>query len=120
MTRIGGVIHLGCRGRGGQQFVEATERHSRLDPLIEHTRELLQWVEELVEIEKEGDQQPRRQRAVTDQVGAIPEDDRLGDRAEQLAAGEVDRHELHRAQASVAVPLRAGGEPNGVVVFAAE
>ena len=40
----------------------------------------------------------------------------LANGAQQLAAGEVDRHQLHRAQAGVAVLHGAGGEPRGVVV----
>ena len=40
--------------------------------------------------------------------------------AQQLAAGEVDRHQLHRLQPGIAIARRAGREPRGVVVFAAE
>ena len=76
--------------------------------------------EELVEVQQERDQHARRQRSGADQVGAVPEHEDLGDGRQQLAAGEVERHQLHRAQASVAVLRRAGGEPRPVVVVAAE
>ena len=42
----------------------AAERDAGLDPLVEHGGQLLQRREELVEVEQEGDQHARRQRAV--------------------------------------------------------
>ena len=53
-------------------------------------------------------------------MGAVPQHERLGDGAEELAAGEVHRHQLHRTQARVAVLGRAGREALLVVVRAAE
>ena len=117
-TRVDRSRRLRSRRRRGQQLVEPSQRDAGLDPLIEHTRELLQRVEELVEVEQEGDQQAGGERALADEASAVPQRDRLGDGAQQLAAGEVDRHQLHRLQPSVAVALRAGREPRSVVVVA--
>jgi len=103
-----------------QEFVESSERDLRLDPLIEDSRQLLDRREELVEVQQESDQQSRYQAALTDETSAVPQHDRLGEGAEQLATGKKDRHQLHRLQSDVAVLLRSMSEAHGIVVVTSE
>ena len=84
---------------------DAIERCGRGEERVVELRELLHRVEEVREVEHEGDERSRRHLALDDQPAADAEDDRGRDRREDVDGREVDAVEDDRLVVRLAVAL---------------
>jgi hypothetical protein len=84
---------------------DPVERGRRREEGVVQLRELLDRVEEVPEVEREGEERADRHVAVHDEPAADPEDDGRGDRREDVDRGEVDAVQNHRLVVRLAVPL---------------
>ncbi len=110
-----GVGPLRRRRRRAQQVADPAEAHRRLLVAVEHLGQLLDRREEHVDVEQEGDQRARAERAGGDHLPADGEHECGGDHRQELYEREVRGDVALRAVAGDPVGVAAAGEAGCVV-----
>ena len=101
-ARVRRVHDLGLLVEDGDDPVE---RGGRGEERVVELRELLHRVEEVREVEREGEQRPDREAPVDDERAAEAEHDRRRDRREHVDGGEVEAVQDDRLVVRLAVAL---------------